>query len=89
MLGSWVRVPQGSQKLGQRRSWRGGTDCKSVVVRLSRFDSYLTHKILKEETRCLDVSRIKEHQPSTVEVLRIKLVSRGDITARKVVFRMC
>ena len=55
--------------LGQRRSWRGGTDCnnrvnciksqignmlevseyhtllqsQSVVVRLSRFDSYLTH----------------------------------------------
>ena len=77
------------KKLGQRRSWRGGTDCKSVVVRLSRFDSYLTHKILKEETRCLDVSRIKEHQPSTVEVLIIKLVSRGDVTARKLVFRMC
>ena len=101
--------------MGQRRSWRGGTDCnnrvnchkslignrlevsryhtplqsQSVVVRLSRFDSYLTHKILKEETRCLDVSRIKEHQPSTVEVLIIKLVSRGDVTARKLVFRMC
>ena len=55
--------------MGQRRSWRGGTDCnnrvnciksqignmlevseyhtllqsQSVVVRLSRFDSYLTH----------------------------------------------
>ena len=28
---------------GQRRSWRGGTDCKSVVVRLSRSESYLTH----------------------------------------------
>ena len=29
--------------MGQRRSWRGGTDCKSVAVRLSRFESYLTH----------------------------------------------
>ena len=38
----------------------------------------------KEETRCLDVSRIKEHQPSTVEVLRIKLVSGGNVTTIKV-----
>ena len=101
--------------MGQRRSWRGGTDCnnrvnclkslignwlevsryrtplqsQSVAVRLSRFDSYLTHKLLKEETRCLDASRIKEHQPSTAEVLRIKLVSGGNVTTRKVVFRMC
>ena len=49
----------------------------------------LSERQIKEETRCLDVSRIKEHQPSTVEVLIIKLVSRGDVTARKLVFRMC
>ena len=44
---------------------------------------------LKEETRCLDASRIKEHQPRTAEVLRIKLVSGGNVTTRKVLFRMC
>ena len=31
MLGPWVRAPQGSQKMGQRRSWRGGTDCNNRV----------------------------------------------------------
>lgn len=36
----------------------------------------------------MDASRKKEHQPSTAEVLRIKLVSRGNVTARKVLFRI-
>lgn len=29
--------------LGQRRSWRGGADCKSAAFKLSRFESYLSH----------------------------------------------
>lgn len=47
----------------------------------------LMNELLKEETRCLDASRIKEHQPRTAEVLRIKLVSRGNVTARKVLVK--
>ena len=27
-----------------RRSWRVGADCKSVAIRLSRFESYRPHK---------------------------------------------
>ena len=54
------------------------------VLRLRRFESSPSHKSIKEETRCLDVSRIKEHQPITAEVLRIKQVSGGNVTTRKV-----
>ena len=57
------------------------------VLRLRMFESSPSHKFLKEETRCLDASRIKEHQPRTAEVLRIKLVSRGNVTARKVLVK--
>ena len=39
---------------------------------------------LKEGTRCLDVSRIKEHQPMTAEVLRIMQVSGGNVTTKRV-----
>ena len=41
-------------------------------------------KFLKEETRCLDASRIKEHQPMTAEVLRIMQVSGGNVTTKRV-----
>ena len=54
------------------------------VFRLRVFDSLHSHKSIKEETRCLDASRIKEHQPMTAEVLRIKQVSGGNVTTRKV-----
>jgi hypothetical protein len=30
--------------LGERRSWRVAADCKSVVLRLSWFESILTHQ---------------------------------------------
>ena len=32
------------RKKGKRRSWRVVADCKSVAPRLSRFESYLSHK---------------------------------------------
>ena len=60
-----------------------------IHKKLSGFESSPSHKLLKEETRCLDASRKKEHQPSTAEVLKIKLVSGGNVTTRKVLFRMC
>ena len=44
----------------------------------------LASKFIKEETRCLDASRIKEHQPMTAEVLRIMQVSGGNVTTKRV-----
>ena len=41
-------------------------------------------EFLKEETRCLDASRIKEHRPITAEVLRIMQVSGGNVTTKRV-----
>ena len=32
--------------MGVRRSWRVGMVCKTIAVRLSRFDSYRTHRDL-------------------------------------------
>lgn len=46
-----VRFPLLAPRLGVRRSWRAGADCKSVVLRLRWFESTHSHQKIQPPLR--------------------------------------